>query len=51
MLTLQNDWQQVESYVAEHSEVRLSHRVCPACDEAVVKPELAGFRRRREQAP
>ena len=37
----QNYWQQVESYVSAHSEARFSHSVCPACYEAVVKPQLA----------
>lgn len=28
-------WQQVDRYVAEHSEVRFSHGICPECYEAV----------------
>lgn len=27
----QNYWQQVESYVSEHSEARFSHGICPEC--------------------
>jgi len=36
-----NYWQQVESYIAEHAEVRFSHGICPECYEKVVKPALA----------
>ena len=35
-----NYWQQVETYVARHSEARFSHGVCPACWEEHVRPEL-----------
>ncbi len=35
-----NYWQQVEGYIARHSEARFSHGICPDCMEAVVKPEL-----------
>ncbi len=27
----QNYWQQVEGYIAEHSEARFSHAICPEC--------------------
>jgi DNA-binding response OmpR family regulator len=36
-----NYWQQVESYIMEHAEVRFSHGICPECYEKVVKPTLA----------
>jgi len=36
-----NYWQQVESYIMEHAEVRFSHGICPECYEKVVKPALA----------
>jgi DNA-binding response OmpR family regulator len=36
----QNYWQQVDKYVADHSEARFSHGICPDCYERVVKPEL-----------
>jgi DNA-binding response OmpR family regulator len=36
-----NYWQQVESYISEHAEVRFSHGICPECYEKVVKPALA----------
>jgi DNA-binding response OmpR family regulator len=35
-----NYWQQVEGYVAEHSDVQFSHSVCPECFEKFVKPEF-----------
>jgi DNA-binding response OmpR family regulator len=31
-----NYWQQVESYIAEHSEAQFSHGICPACFEHVM---------------
>ena len=36
----QNYWQQLDKYVAEHTEARFSHGICPECYEKVVKPEL-----------
>jgi len=36
-----NYWQQVESYIMDHSGARFSHGICPECYEKVVKPELA----------
>jgi CheY-like chemotaxis protein len=35
-----NYWQQVESYITEHSEAKFSHGICPDCYETTVKPEL-----------
>lgn len=29
----QNYWQQVEGYIADHSEARFSHSICPGCRE------------------
>jgi DNA-binding response OmpR family regulator len=37
----ENYWQQVESYVSDHSEARFSHGICPSCYESVVRPELS----------
>lgn len=34
----QNYWQQVESYIAQHSEVAFSHGICPECYERHIKP-------------
>lgn len=33
-------WQQVETYIAAHSEAQFSHGICPTCYDSVVKPEL-----------
>jgi phosphoserine phosphatase RsbU/P len=33
-------WQQVEVYVAQHSDAKFSHGVCPECYKAVVKPQI-----------
>jgi response regulator RpfG family c-di-GMP phosphodiesterase len=41
-----NYWEQVEHYVAEHSEAQFSHSICPDCYEHVAKPELESMRRR-----
>jgi DNA-binding response OmpR family regulator len=32
----QNYWEQVEQYVAQHSDVQFSHGICPGCYETVV---------------
>ena len=40
-------WQQVESYVSEHSEARFSHGICPECYESNVRPQLSDLARRR----
>jgi DNA-binding response OmpR family regulator len=45
-----NYWQQVESYISEHSEAQFSHSICPECYEGHVKPELDQLRRRQGQA-
>ncbi len=36
----QNYWQQIETYITEHSEAQFSHGICPECYEKVVRPEL-----------
>ncbi len=36
-----NYWQQVEKYIADHSEADFSHSICPHCWESIVVPELA----------
>ena len=36
-------WQQVESYVSDHSDARFSHGICPDCYETVVRPQLASL--------
>ena len=35
-----NYWQQLDKYVAEHTEAKFSHGICPECYEKVVKPQL-----------
>jgi DNA-binding response OmpR family regulator len=35
-----NYWQQVETYVSEHTDARFSHGICPDCYEKVVRPEI-----------
>ena len=36
-----NYWQQVDLYIAEHTEAKLSHGFCPDCFEIHVKPQMA----------
>jgi sigma-B regulation protein RsbU (phosphoserine phosphatase) len=38
-----DNWQNVESYVAGHSQAEFSHGICPACFESTVKPQLESF--------
>lgn len=35
-----NYWEQIDTYVAEHSKAEFSHGICPDCYEKIVKPEL-----------
>lgn len=35
-----NYWQQVETYVSDHTDARFSHGICPDCYENVVKPQM-----------
>lgn len=42
-----NDWHKVETYVADRSEARFTHGVCPACMENVLEPQL----RKLEEKP
>lgn len=35
-----NYWQQVETYISDHSEARFSHSICPVCYDREVKPQL-----------
>jgi CheY-like chemotaxis protein len=43
-------WQQVEGYIAEHSDAQFSHGICPAC-YATVSAELDEMTRRRGADP
>jgi PAS domain S-box-containing protein len=40
-----NYWQTVETYIATHSNVQLTHGVCPNCYETVFKPQLNAAKR------
>lgn len=44
----QNYWQQVEGYIAEHSEAQFTHAICPSCREKIVEPELKRLRNEHE---
>jgi CheY-like chemotaxis protein len=39
----QNYWNQVETYIAEHLDIRFSHGICPSCLEAVMKADEAAI--------
>jgi CheY-like chemotaxis protein len=39
----ENYWEQVEDYVAQHSDAQFSHSVCPDCYEKYLKPEIDGL--------
>jgi len=38
----ENYWHTVETYISEHLNTRLSHGVCPACYDKVVRSQLDG---------
>jgi GAF domain-containing protein len=41
----QNSWEQLESYISEHSHATFSHGICPDCRGTVVARELQHWRR------
>jgi len=43
----QNSWEQMESYISEHSHATFSHGICPGCRSTVVARELEQWRRSR----
>lgn len=43
----QNYWQNVETYVTNHSEAKFSHSICPDCYESVVKPQMDALQNKR----
>ena len=47
----QNYWQQVDTYVADHSEAVFTHGICPECRDRVVKPELERLKVEAQPAP
>jgi sigma-B regulation protein RsbU (phosphoserine phosphatase) len=46
----QNYWQQVETYVIEHSTAQFTHSICPDCQDRV-RAEIAEVTRRLPRAP
>ena len=44
----QNYWQQVESYITNHSDARFTHGICPDCYEKHVKPQLEQAREQHD---
>ena len=32
-----NDWEQLESYISEHSDAQFSHGICPPCLDAALR--------------
>ncbi len=45
----QDYWQNVESYVATHSEAEFSHGICPSCFEQIVQPQIDSFKQLNNQ--
>lgn len=43
----QDYWEQLESYVSEHSRAMFTHSICPDCFQEQMKPQLDEARRRR----
>jgi DNA-binding response OmpR family regulator len=41
----ENYWEQVEHYIANHSELQFSHGICPSCYTKVVEPQLLAAHR------
>jgi DNA-binding response OmpR family regulator len=44
-----NYWQQVESYIASHSEAQFSHSICPECFDRIVKPEIEDWKSKQRK--
>ena len=40
----QDYWQNVDSYIATHSEAEFSHGICPSCYVEIVKPQIDSFK-------
>ena len=41
-----NYWEQIETYISEHSDAQFSHGICPECRDGVVKDQLESWRGR-----
>jgi response regulator RpfG family c-di-GMP phosphodiesterase len=39
-----NYWEQVESYITDHSDAQFSHSICPGCYDEHAKPDLEQFK-------
>jgi len=37
-----NYWEQLETYLSDHSEALFSHGICPSCYQSIMKPQLEG---------
>jgi CheY-like chemotaxis protein len=46
-----NYWQQVESYISDHTEARFSHGICPDCMRTVVARQLEEWSARHKGEP
>ncbi len=42
----ENSWEQMESYISEHSHATFSHGICPDCRSTVVARDLEQWRRK-----
>jgi phosphoserine phosphatase RsbU/P len=47
----QNYWEQVDTYVADHSEAQFTHGICPECRDKIVKPELERLKTSQQAVP
>lgn len=46
----QNYWQQIESYIHNHTGSDFSHSICPDCFDAVVRPQIEALKKARTAA-
>jgi phosphoserine phosphatase RsbU/P len=47
----QNYWEQVDSYISDHSEAQFTHGICPDCRDKIVKPELERLKTSEQAIP
>jgi DNA-binding response OmpR family regulator len=47
----QNYWEQVDSYISDHSEAQFTHGICPECRDNIVKPELERLKTGQQTVP
>ena len=40
----ENYWEQLETYLSEHSEATFSHGICPNCYQSIMKPQIGSIR-------